>query len=187
MGETASKLRLIFNQIASTRGVYLFDEFDAIGGKRSADNDIGEMRRVLNSFLQFLEETRATDSLVLCATNHPELLDRALFRRFSEVLEYQLPDEDTARELLETKLREFGFNRRWWPMLRDVSKGLSDAELMRADEDTIKQIVVGQPSTSTQDLVFANLTRRSALREVRRDLIALNILLNREGHVPVLQ
>lgn len=165
MGETASKLRLIFDQIASTRGVYLFDEFDAIGGKRTADNDIGEMRRVLNSFLQFLEETRATDSLVLCATNHAELLDRALFRRFSEVLEYQLPDEDTARELLETKLKEFGLSRRWWPMLRDVSKGLSHAELMRAAEDTIKQIVMGQVSSAIQELVFANLQRRSALRE----------------------
>jgi SpoVK/Ycf46/Vps4 family AAA+-type ATPase len=61
MGETAAKLRLVFDQIASTRGVYLFDEFDAIGGRRTADNDVGEMRRVLNSFLQFLEEPNSTD------------------------------------------------------------------------------------------------------------------------------
>jgi SpoVK/Ycf46/Vps4 family AAA+-type ATPase len=62
LGESAAKLRLVFNQISQMRGVYLFDEFDAIGGKRGATNDVGEMRRVLNSFLQFLEEGNATDS-----------------------------------------------------------------------------------------------------------------------------
>jgi SpoVK/Ycf46/Vps4 family AAA+-type ATPase len=64
MGETASKLRLIFDQIGAVRGVYLFDEFDAIGGKRTTGSDVGEMRRVLNSFLQFLEEPNSTDSVV---------------------------------------------------------------------------------------------------------------------------
>ena len=55
MGETSAKLRLIFEIIQSRQGVYLFDEFDAIGTERSRDNDVGEIRRVLNSFLQFLE------------------------------------------------------------------------------------------------------------------------------------
>jgi len=74
MGETAAKLRLIFDQIATERAVYLFDEFDAIGGKRTSDNDVGEMRRVLNSFLQFLEEHNSTDSPVIAASNHPNRL-----------------------------------------------------------------------------------------------------------------
>jgi SpoVK/Ycf46/Vps4 family AAA+-type ATPase len=165
MGETASKLRLIFDQIASSRGVYLFDEFDAIGGKRTADNDIGEMRRVLNSFLQFLEEPRSTDSLVLCATNHPELLDRALFRRFGEVLEYQLPDENVARELLQSRLDTFGFKSAWWPFLREAAKGLSHAELMGAAEDTMKQIVMGHEKSADSDVILRNLQRRSAMRE----------------------
>ena len=104
MGETASKLRIIFDHIASTRAVYLFDEFDAIGGKRTSDNDVAEMRRVLNSFLQFLEEPHATDSVIICATNHPELLDRALFRRFDEVVEYGMPSLDLARELIRSRL-----------------------------------------------------------------------------------
>ena len=165
MGETASKLRLIFDQIGSSRGVYLFDEFDAIGSKRTADNDIGEMRRILNSFLQFLEEARSTDSLVLCATNHPELLDRALFRRFSEVLEYSLPDEKVACELLQSKLRNFGFKSEWWPQLREATKGLSHAELMEAAQDTMKQIIMDRGSRADATLVLGNLQRRSALRE----------------------
>ena len=56
MGETAAKLRVVFDQVSTVRGVYLFDEFDALGTQRSLGNDVGEMRRVLNSFLQFLEE-----------------------------------------------------------------------------------------------------------------------------------
>jgi len=56
MGETAAKLHLVFDAMCETRGVYLFDEFDAIGSTRSVRNDVGEIRRVLNSFLQFLEE-----------------------------------------------------------------------------------------------------------------------------------
>jgi SpoVK/Ycf46/Vps4 family AAA+-type ATPase len=89
MGETAAKLRLVFDAIQSTRGVYLFDEFDALGGERGSKNDVGEIRRVLNSFLQFLEQDDS-DSIVLGATNHVGLLDRALFRRFDAVLEYSL-------------------------------------------------------------------------------------------------
>jgi SpoVK/Ycf46/Vps4 family AAA+-type ATPase len=89
MGETAAKLRLIFDALEQTRGVYLFDEFDALGGQRAAQNDVGEIRRVLNSFLQFLEQD-PSDSLVIAATNYVKLLDRALFRRFDAVIEYRL-------------------------------------------------------------------------------------------------
>lgn len=73
MGETAAKLRLIFDHIQQTRAVYLFDEFDAIGTQRGAANDVGEIRRVLNSFLMFVEQDRS-DSVIIAATNHPELL-----------------------------------------------------------------------------------------------------------------
>jgi SpoVK/Ycf46/Vps4 family AAA+-type ATPase len=89
MGETASKLRAVFSAMVETRGVYFFDEFDAIGARRSERNDVGEIRRVLNSFLQFLEEDDS-EGLIVAATNHPELLDPALFRRFDDVIEYAL-------------------------------------------------------------------------------------------------
>src|SRR3546814_19351581 len=88
------------------RGVYLFDEFDAIGGKRGATNDVGEMRRVLNSFIQFLEEGNATDSVVVAATNHPELLDHAVIRRFDEILQYGLPDGNGVQAMRSEESRE---------------------------------------------------------------------------------
>jgi SpoVK/Ycf46/Vps4 family AAA+-type ATPase len=165
MGETASKLRLIFDQVAATRGVYLFDEFDAIGGKRTADNDIAEMRRVLNSFLQFLEEPHSSDSIVLCATNHPELLDRALFRRFDEVIEYGLPDEAAARELLHNQLGSFGFEDSWWPVIDRSINGLSHAELVAAAEDVMKQVILTQKKQADATLLRDMLDKRVAMRE----------------------
>jgi len=165
MGETASKLRLIFDQIATMRGVYLFDEFDAIGSKRTADNDIGEMRRVLNSFLQFLEETRNTDSLVLCATNHKELLDSALFRRFDEVLRYELPVESVARSLLASRLETFGFQAEWWTIVAKQTTGLSHSELIGAAEDTMKQAILKGCGRATAEILKEKLMRRLAMRE----------------------
>jgi SpoVK/Ycf46/Vps4 family AAA+-type ATPase len=106
MGETSAKLRQIFNLISEVKAVYLFDEFDAIGGDRSLDNDVGEMRRVLNALLQFIEQD-ASDSMIIGATNNPALLDRALFRRFDDVIHYEVPDEEGCRKLIENVLGAF--------------------------------------------------------------------------------
>ena len=88
MGETAAKLRQIFDATSRNRGIYFFDEFDAIGSQRGLANDVGEIRRVLNSFLQMIEQD-GSHSLVVAATNHPGILDHALFRRFDDVLHYE--------------------------------------------------------------------------------------------------
>ena len=106
MGETATRLRLVFDAIALQRGIYFFDEFDAIGSQRSQPNDVGEIRRVLNSFLQFLENDDGP-SLIIAATNHRELLDKAVFRRFDDVITYGLPDTEIARGILEAHLTAF--------------------------------------------------------------------------------
>ncbi|TIN67713.1 MAG: AAA family ATPase, partial [Mesorhizobium sp.] len=90
----------------ATRGVYFFDEFDAIGARRGERQDVGEIRRVLNSFLQFLEQDDS-HSLIIAATNHPELLDRALFRRFDDVIEYAVPDRPIIEALLRARLDRF--------------------------------------------------------------------------------
>jgi SpoVK/Ycf46/Vps4 family AAA+-type ATPase len=165
MGETAAKLRLIFDQIASMRGVYLFDEFDAIGGRRTADNDVGEMRRVLNSFLQFLEESNSTDSLVIAATNHPELLDRALFRRFDDILEYALPDPKAIQSLLVTRLNVFRPNRIAWAKVIEAASGLSQADLARAADEVIKNAILRDEKTVTTEDLVGSLRERRAVRE----------------------
>jgi len=69
MGETSSRLRQIFDSIENSIGVYFFDEIDAIGADRSLDNEVGEMRRILNSFLQFIEQD-SSESIIVAATNN---------------------------------------------------------------------------------------------------------------------
>ena len=140
MGETSAKLRQIFNLISEVQGVYLFDEFDAIGGDRSLDNDVGEMRRVLNAFLQFIEQD-VSDSMIIGATNNPALLDRALFRRFDDVLHYEVPDENGCRDLIENVLASFKGDLEWGAIL-DKSIGLSHAEIDHACRDAIKDTIL---------------------------------------------
>ena len=75
---------------------------------------MGEIRRVLNSVLAFMEEPNSTDSLVLAATNHVEILDEALARRFDEVIEYNLPDPAAARSILDRRLGKFKIDAKSW-------------------------------------------------------------------------
>jgi SpoVK/Ycf46/Vps4 family AAA+-type ATPase len=163
MGETAAKLRLVFDQIASVRGVYLFDEFDAIGSSRTADNDVGEMRRVLNSFLQFLEEKNSTDSLIIAATNHPEILDNALFRRFDEILQYGLPDRSAIEEIINARLGAFRPARINWSKIVAASSGLSQAELVRAVDEVIKEAILSDSERATTEGLVQSLSERREL------------------------
>jgi len=121
------------DQIAQTRGVYLLDEFDAIGARRGDPNDVGEIRRVLNSVLAFMEEPNSTNSLVLAATNHVQILDEALARRFDEVVEYLLPDPAAARSIIEKRLGKFKLAARSWAALEPALVELSPGELGSVD------------------------------------------------------
>lgn len=160
MGETAAKLRLVFDAIAQVRGVYLFDEFDALGSQRSASNDIGEIRRILNSFLQFLE-LDVSDSLIIGATNHVELLDLALFRRFDAVFEYQLPAPQIVREVMQSRLSTLNTSTVNWPRAVDSASGLSHAEITRACEQAAKNALLNNTVTiDTDGLIEALLARR---------------------------
>ncbi|MCR4508051.1 MULTISPECIES: AAA family ATPase [unclassified Pseudomonas] len=141
MGETAAKLRQIFDAIRDTRGIYFFDEFDAIGSQRGLANDVGEIRRVLNSFLQMIEQDQS-NSLIIAATNHPEILDYALFRRFDDVIEYGLPNQEQTKAVLKNRLANFSKSIRSWDKLCKVAEGLSHAELARAADDAIKDTII---------------------------------------------
>lgn len=163
-GETAGKLRLLFDQIAQTRGVYLLDEFDAIGARRGDTNDVGEIRRVLNSVLAFMEEPNSTDSLVLAATNHVEILDEALARRFDEVFEYGLPDPTAARAILERRLGKFKLAAKAWPAIEPALDGLSQAELVRAADAVVKDAILEGAARISPEELSSALQKRQTLR-----------------------
>lgn len=103
MGETGLKLGRVFDVISSNPAVYLFDEFDAIGTQRGLDNEVGEQRRILNTFLQLLEHDHS-GSIIVAATNNFSALDKALFRRFDDTIEYKLPEFAEITEILKREL-----------------------------------------------------------------------------------
>jgi AAA+ superfamily predicted ATPase len=155
MGETASKLKLVFDAMASFESVYLFDEFDALGARRNQTNDVGEIRRVLNTFLQLLEKDDSR-GLIIAATNHAELLDRALFRRFDDVLEYELPGDDVLTGILRTRLTTSAAADIDWNTVIQKSRGLSQADVSRAAMDALKHALLSDsPHVTTRTLLTA--------------------------------
>lgn len=159
MGETSAKLRQIFDLMQQELGVFLFDEFDAIGGDRTLDNDVGEMRRVLNAFLQFIEQD-ASDSLIIAATNNAKLLDHALFRRFDDVLHYQPPGDDERQHLIQNVMGTFQAKRFGWKQVLAASTGLSHAEIDHACRDAIKSAILADRKTVSSNELLTTLKQR---------------------------
>ncbi len=153
MGETSSKLRQIFDSVDSSIGVYFFDEFDAIGADRGLDNEVGEMRRILNSFLQFIEQD-TSESIIIAATNNQKLLDQALFRRFDDVLHYSMPTKDEIRRLFELKLTTFDNSFETSTELVERAKVLSHAEIIRVCDDAIKSAILSNSEISQKQLML---------------------------------
>lgn len=165
LGESAAKLRLIFDAVANHRAVYLFDEFDAVAAQRGLGNDVGEIRRVLNSFLQLMEHDHS-NSVIVAATNHPELLDRAVFRRFDDVLEYASPGEDQVKMVLLGRLGAFAPKRLDWSRVSSSSEGMSYADLVRAAESAIKDAIISDKQRIDADALMTSIGEQRA-RSVR--------------------
>ena len=169
MGETAAKLRLVFDETARHRGVYLFDEFDAVGTQRTATNDVAEMRRVLNSFLQFMEEDNSTDSIVVCSTNHPSLLDRALLRRYDQVVEFDTPAAAQIEKLIRTNIAGMKPARLAWGKITHAAEHLSQSEIVRATDDAVKTAILEERNSLTTNDIINRLQERHAMRKAFLD------------------
>lgn len=162
MGETAAKLRQIFESTHHARGVYFFDEFDAIGSQRGLANDVGEVRRILNSFLQMIEQDDS-HSLIIGATNHPDILDNALFRRFDDLLHYELPDESHIASVLKSRLSRMAVKNTSWKRLATKALGLSYAELTRAADDVLKTALIERAEKISEKDISQTLEERRRL------------------------
>jgi len=173
MGDTAAKLRLVFDETAKRRGVYLFDEFDAVGAHRTATNDVAEMRRVLNSFLQFMEEDAATDSVIICATNHPKMLDRALLRRYDQVLEFSAPTREQIKDIILRNLRPMKSPRLAWTKILMAAEELSQAELARAADNAVKDAILDERGAVGTDDILMRLEERHSMRSAFLDAAKL--------------
>ena len=163
MGETAILLVEIFNQAQRKRGVYLFDEFDAIGKHRADENDVGEARRIVSTFLQLLDSDES-ESLVIAATNERGALDRALFRRFDDVVSFLLPSSDARRKLLRLRTARYKFPARDINGFVQQSEGLSYADITSAVANAVKAMVLDERRILDKCDVIAALEEVSAQR-----------------------
>jgi SpoVK/Ycf46/Vps4 family AAA+-type ATPase len=168
LGETAAKLRLIFDSMERVRAVYLFDEFDSIGTERGSASDVGEMRRVLNSFLMLLESYRGA-SLVVAATNHGHALDQALFRRFDDLLAFSLPTKELLAETIRRRLAQvLGKSNVAQAKVAAAAEGLSYAEVVRACDEALKSLLLGgRTELKSVDLLTAIEERRAFAHPAR--------------------
>jgi SpoVK/Ycf46/Vps4 family AAA+-type ATPase len=163
MGETAAKLYSIFDLMQKTRGVYLFDEFDAIGSDRNTGNDVGEIRRVLNSFLQFIEHDDS-DSIIVAATSLASMLDEALFRRFDDVIRYDRPTIIEIKELMRNRLARFGFAEDDMQQSSELALGLSHADICQASDDAAKEAILKESKQVELELLLEALAQRQNRR-----------------------
>ncbi|WP_295232381.1 ATP-binding protein [Sediminibacterium sp.] len=151
MGDSIAKLRLIFDAMHQFKAVYLFDEFDSIGTMRSHNNDVGEIKRVLNSFLLHIENDNS-QSLIIAATNLPEQLDFALFRRFDDIIRFELPSREQILKLYHQELQKYPFAKNIdLERVSQISLGLSYADIHRICEDMVKEILVYQEAEISEE------------------------------------
>lgn len=138
---------------------------DAIGAHRHGGSDVGEIRRVLNSFLIFLEQDDSL-SIIIAASNLERSLDDALFRRFDDVLRYDLPTAGMTRRLIENRFSSFDIRRLGWKSVLDVTRAMTQADIVKACEDAAKDAVLDErPQIRTGDLTRALKQRRRPARK----------------------
>ena len=159
LGDSLSKLRVIFDTANETRAIYFFDEFDSIGYTRDSPSEVGEMRRLLNSFLLFIERL-SSNSLIIAATNHGQRLDKALYRRFDDLIEFGLPGDNQIKQVIQDRLAGVQSSSLSWPKVLPAAKGLSYAEITRACEEAVKGMLISQKRRVVTQMLVDALTER---------------------------
>jgi SpoVK/Ycf46/Vps4 family AAA+-type ATPase len=168
LGETAANLRKVFDYASNGRWVVLFDEFDAIGKARDNENEHGELKRVVNSFLQLLDGFDAL-SLVIAATNHEHLLDPALWRRFDEIVHFPRPSVGEIRALIGMKLRNFPHRGVDVEGQASRLRGMSHGDVERVCLDAIKACIIEDKDAVDAALFDAALKRQRERLGITRE------------------
>ncbi len=154
LGETATNLRKIFDFIETGKFVVLFDEFDIVGKKRDDPHEHGEIKRVVNNFIQMLDNYKGS-SIILAATNHQHLLDKAVWRRFDDIIYFDLPDNSKRKQLFRKYLRvlrrEDNFT---LDELARRTKGFSAANIAQICEDALKKSIINNNKTVSRDHIM---------------------------------
>lgn len=153
LGETATRLKRVFEFARSTPCVLFLDEFDAVGKERGDIHETGEIKRVVSSLLLQIDDLPSY-TVVVCATNHPELLDRAVWRRFQLRLELPMPDEHQLEAMLRNIFSHFADEGRFVPVdeMIDALKGASFAEIEQFALDIRRKVVLSKGEIDIQKI-----------------------------------
>ena len=171
LGETASNMRSVFDYMAEQSLVVLFDEFDSVGKKRDDPHEHGELKRVVNNFMQMLDEYDG-GTLIMAATNHHHMLDEAVWRRFDDVLYFDMPNHARRKALFEKHLRI---------MRRDndidtgafarMTRGCSAADIMQACVGALRKSIVEDRATVSKSDVVQSLSNHKRRKMVNRGAV----------------
>jgi len=157
LGETASRLRRLFDYVRTRSCVLFFDEFDTIGKERGDEHETGEIKRVVSSLLLQVDDL-PSHVIVVTATNHPELLDRAVWRRFQVRLELPPPTREQTCEFFERAAARvdipFGYAAR---TLANKLHGLNYSELEDFLADVARRYVLSLPGADSKSIVAERL------------------------------
>jgi len=169
LGETAANLRKVFDFIESGTWVVLFDEVDIIGKNRDDHYEHGEIKRVVNNFLQMLD-TFEGNSIIIAATNHQHILDPAIWRRFDEIVYFDLPSEKERLRLFELYLKPIKKDKIDLTQYVKKTEGFSPSDIRMTCIEAIKYTILNdkeQLTTSELDYALSRFIERMNIRRIR--------------------
>jgi len=142
LGRTGANLRHVLDYAKSVESVLLLDEFDAIAKKRGDDTELGELKRLVTVLLQEID-LWPSDRMLIAATNHGELLDRAVWRRFDLVLDFPLPSKDEIETMLRLSLSQNAADfETWGNALVELCRGKSYSDVERLSRQIRRRSIV---------------------------------------------
>lgn len=165
LGETSTNLRKVFEFAKEGEWVLFFDEFDSIGKSRSIGSEHGELKRVVNSFLQLMDNF-PRDAIVIAATNYEEMIDRALWRRFDEIIYFGAPDKQEIDKFIRLKLRNYSHKRLSIKKHAENLFGLPYSDIERICFESIKKAVLTNRDEIDDELFNEIIVRETDRREI---------------------
>lgn len=156
LGQTATNLRKIFDFIEQDKFVILFDEFDIVGKRRDDPQEHGEVKRVVNNFMQMIDNYDG-DGILIAATNHPQLLDTAIWRRFDEIIEFTNPTKQQRKELFQKYLGVLKKNGELdIERLSSLTAKYSSYDISAVCENALRRNVIhGRSAVKNEDVLWA--------------------------------
>lgn len=155
LGETASNIRKVFDYAQNDSWLIFFDEFDAIGRSRNDSSEHGEIKRVVNAFLQQIDNYKGK-SLIIAATNFEQSLDYAVWRRFDDTIRFDLPDEGEKNRLIHLKLSRLNGPEHVFDQYMENLKSFSHSDIEKMCQLILKNCILdGRKMYTKKDIEYA--------------------------------